>query len=40
MYMCASVEKLGFHAFAKTLTQHNNNAAKYHIWLNKQGVNR
>lgn len=40
MYMCASVEKLGFHTFAKTLTQHNNNAAKYHIWLNKQGVNR
>jgi UPF0755 protein len=40
MYMCASVEKLGFHAFAKTLAQHNNNAAKYHTWLNKQGVNR
>ncbi|MDP5107092.1 MAG: endolytic transglycosylase MltG, partial [Polaribacter sp.] len=40
MYMCASVEKLGYHAFATTLSQHNNNAAKYHIWLNKQGVNR
>jgi UPF0755 protein len=40
MYMCASVDKIGFHTFAKTLTQHNNNAAKYHIWLNKQGVNR
>lgn len=40
MYMCASVDKIGFHAFAKTLSQHNNNAAKYHIWLNKQGVNR
>jgi UPF0755 protein len=40
MYMCASVEKLGFHAFAKTLAQHNNNAAKYHVWMNKQGVNR
>lgn len=40
MYMCASVEKLGYHAFANTLSQHNNNAAKYHIWLNKQGVNR
>ncbi|PQJ82337.1 endolytic transglycosylase MltG [Polaribacter glomeratus] len=40
MYMCASVEKIGFHAFAKTLAQHNNNAAKYHVWMNKQGVNR
>lgn len=40
MYMCASVEKLGYHAFANTLAQHNSNASKYHIWLNKQGVNR
>ena len=40
MYMCVNVDKLGYHAFAKTLAQHNNNAAKYHHWLNKQGVNR
>ncbi len=40
MYMCVNVEKLGYHAFARTLSQHNRNAAKYHIWLNKQGVNR
>jgi UPF0755 protein len=40
MYMCVNVDKLGYHAFAKTLIQHNRNAAKYHIWLNKQGVNR
>jgi UPF0755 protein len=40
MYMCASVAQLGHHAFAKTLRQHNRNAAKYHKWLNKQGVNR
>jgi UPF0755 protein len=40
MYMCVNVEKLGNHTFAKTLAQHNRNAAKYHIWLNKQGVNR
>jgi len=40
MYMCVNIDKLGYHAFAKTLTQHNRNAAKYHIWLNKQGVNR
>ena len=39
-YMCASVDKIGYHAFAKTLSQHNRNAAKYHRWLNKQGVNR
>jgi UPF0755 protein len=39
-YMCVNTEKLGFHAFAKTLSQHNRNAAKYHRWLNKQGVNR
>ena len=40
MYMCANVDKLGYHAFARTLSQHNRNAAKYHVWLNKQGVNR
>ncbi len=40
MYMCANVDKIGYHAFAKTLSQHNRNAAKYHKWLNKQGVNR
>ncbi|OAD44563.1 endolytic transglycosylase MltG [Polaribacter atrinae] len=39
-YMCASVEKLGYHAFAKTLSQHNRNAAKYHQWMNKQSINR
>ena len=40
LYMCVNVDKLGFHAFARTLSQHNRNAAKYHRWLNKQGVNR
>ncbi|MGJ8745966.1 endolytic transglycosylase MltG [Polaribacter sp.] len=39
-YMCASIDKIGFHEFAKTLTQHNRNAAKYQLWLSKQGVNR
>ncbi len=39
-YMCASVDKIGYHAFANALAQHNRNAAKYHRWLNKQGVNR
>lgn len=40
MYMCVNVDKLGHHAFARTLQQHNRNAAKYHRWLNRQGVNR
>ncbi len=39
-YMCASVTSFGTHEFAKTLEQHNKNAAKYQQWLNKQGVNR
>ena len=39
-YMCASVTTFGTHEFAKTLEQHNNNAAKYQQWLNKQGVKR
>ncbi len=40
IYMCASVDKIGYHAFASTLRQHNRNAAKYHQWMNKQGINR
>ena len=39
-YMCVNVKKLGYHSFAKTLEQHNRNAAKYHQWLNKQKINR
>ncbi|MCL7762845.1 endolytic transglycosylase MltG [Polaribacter sp. Z014] len=39
-YMCANVDKLGYHTFAKTLSQHNRNAAKYHQWMNKQRINR
>ena len=39
-YMCANIEKIGYHKFAKTLAQHNRNAAKYQNWLNKKGVNR
>jgi len=39
-YMCADVENLGKHAFAKTLAQHNRNAAKYQRWISKQGINR
>ncbi len=39
-YMCASITNIGSHEFAKTLAQHNKNAAKYQSWLNKQGINR
>jgi len=39
-YMCASVKKIGLHEFAKSLSQHNRNAAKYQNWLNSQGVLR
>jgi len=39
-YMCASVENLGQHEFAATLSQHNINARKYQNWINKQGINR
>jgi UPF0755 protein len=39
-YMCADVRKLGYHTFARSLAQHNRNAAKYHQWMNKQKVHR
>ena len=40
LYMCVNVDKLGYHAFASTLKQHNRNAKKYQHWLNRQGINR
>ena len=39
-YMCASVDKIGFHEFANNLAHHNRNAAKYQQWINKRGINR
>jgi UPF0755 protein len=39
-YMCANADKIGYHAFANSLSQHNRNAAKYHRWMNQQGINR
>ncbi len=39
-YMCASINHIGQHEFAKTLSQHNINARKYQNWMNKQGINR
>tara|TARA_R110001632_G_scaffold116951_3_gene228782 strand:- start:4257 stop:5285 length:1029 start_codon:yes stop_codon:yes gene_type:complete len=40
IYMCANIDKIGFHEFASTLKQHNRNATKYQRWLNKQGIRR
>ncbi len=39
-YMCASIDKMGEHEFAKTLSQHNINARKYQNWIDKQGIIR
>jgi len=39
-YMCASINNIGFHEFAKTLSQHNRNAQKYQKWINNRGIKR
>lgn len=39
-YMCASIDNIGFHEFAKTLGQHNRNAQKYQNWINNRGIRR
>jgi len=38
--MCASVENIGQHEFAKTLAEHNANARAYQKWVSEQGINR
>lgn len=40
IYMCADVKRVGFHKFAKTLSQHNVNAREYQRYLSSQGINR
>lgn len=39
-YFAADASNPGFHKFAKTLKQHNNNAREYQNYLSKQGINR
>ncbi len=39
-YMCAKEDFSGYHNFAKTLAQHNVNAAKYRNELRKRGIRR
>lgn len=40
LYFAADAKRLGYHKFAKTLAQHNNNAREYHRYLSSQGINR
>lgn len=38
IYFCASVDRMGYHEFAETLAQHNQNSRKYSNWLNQSGI--
>lgn len=38
LYMCARPDNSGLHAFAATLTDHNQNANRYRKWLNERGI--
>ncbi|MFV0541343.1 MAG: endolytic transglycosylase MltG [Aestuariibaculum sp.] len=40
LYFAADANRLGYHKFAKTLSQHNVNAREYHRYLSAQGINR
>ncbi|MCX7547460.1 endolytic transglycosylase MltG [Xanthomarina sp. F1114] len=40
LYFAADAKRLGYHKFAKTLSQHNANAREYHRYLSSQGINR
>ena len=40
IYMVADVENFGYHKFAKTAAQHNQNKMQYVRWINAQGINR
>lgn len=40
LYFVADINRMGYHKFAKTLSQHNRNKAEYVKWINQQGINR
>ncbi len=40
IYFAADAKRIGFHKFAKTLTQHNINARSYHNYLSSHGINK
>jgi len=38
LYFAADAKRIGYHKFAKTLSQHNANAREYQRYLSKQGI--
>lgn len=40
IFMCASIENIGYHEFSEDLKTHNINRAKYTRWLNRQKIFR
>jgi len=40
LYFAADATRLGYHKFAKTLSQHNANAREYQRYLSSQGINK
>ncbi|TYA57244.1 endolytic transglycosylase MltG [Formosa maritima] len=40
LYFAADAKKLGYHKFAKTLSEHNANAREYQRYLSSQGINK
>ncbi len=40
IFFAADAKRIGFHKFAKTLSQHNKNAREYHRYLSSQGINK
>jgi UPF0755 protein len=40
LYFAADAKRIGYHKFAKSLAQHNNNARVYQKYLSSQGINR
>lgn len=40
LYMVANVQNFGYHKFAKSLAQHNQNKVQYIRWINQQNISR